>query len=189
MRAYYDTGTLVPLYVTEVFSDAINAFVENRNEVIPFHLLHRLEIENALRLKVFRTELDANGSKVAFDKIDAYIREGKLVARPVDWVNALENARSIAEQATAHVGCRSLDVFHVAIAVQWQSEVFVTADDRQIKAARSVGLRTVDVRKLPLEYPSGGSSAGVVREERATYVTRKQPSVKSGGRALKKMAR
>ncbi len=26
MPAYYDTGTLVPLYVTERFSDAVNAF-------------------------------------------------------------------------------------------------------------------------------------------------------------------
>lgn len=173
MRAYYDTGTLVPLYVEESFSDAVNAFVESRNEVISFHLFHRLELENALKLKVFRNDTIDDRCRIGLDKIESHLREGKLVIRPVDWINAMEQARRIGAKVTSMAGCRTLDLLHVAIAVQWKSEVFVTADDRQIKAARAAGLMTVDVRKLPGDDRSGGAasatSTGMVRERRARY--------------------
>ena len=37
---------------------------------------------------------------------------------------------------------RALDAFHVACALEWQAELFVTADRRQLKAAKNVGLHT-----------------------------------------------
>jgi predicted nucleic acid-binding protein len=37
---------------------------------------------------------------------------------------------------------RAMDALHVACAVQWGAELFVSADKRQISAARRAGLRT-----------------------------------------------
>ena len=37
---------------------------------------------------------------------------------------------------------RAMDALHVACAVQWDAELFVSADKRQISAARKAGLRT-----------------------------------------------
>lgn len=176
MPAYYDTGALVPLYVKEVFSNAILSLVNSRHEVISVHLFHRLELENALRLKVFRMEMDDKGCGIAMAKIASHMHEGKLVAHSVDWISALEEARRMGARVSGRVGCRTLDLLHVAIAVQWKSELFVTADDRQIRAARAAGLRTVDVRALPRENGAGGppaAAAGTVRERRARYRTQK----------------
>jgi hypothetical protein len=66
-----------------------------------------------------------------------------------------------------------LDLLHIAIAVQWESEVFVTADSRQLKAARAAGLRTVDVRTLPGDESMTGSPSGEIREKRVRYGPRK----------------
>ena len=37
---------------------------------------------------------------------------------------------------------RAMDAIHVACALEWQAELFVTADKRQLKAARESGLNT-----------------------------------------------
>ncbi len=37
---------------------------------------------------------------------------------------------------------RAMDSLHIACAIEWQAELFVTADKRQLKAARSAGLLT-----------------------------------------------
>ncbi len=173
MPAYYDTGALVPLYVEEVFSDPVTAFVESRNEIILFNAFQQLELDNALRLKVFRGEMDSEHCNAVLGKIRAHIGEGRIMLRPVNWVNAMEDARRMGARVTARAGCRTLDLLHVAIAAQWDSDVFVTADDRQLRAARAAGLRTVDVRAIPGKSASGDSSPGIVRERRALYGAKK----------------
>ncbi len=170
MLAYYDTGTLVPLYMEEAFSFAINTFVQHRNEVIPVHLFHQLELANAFRLKVFRGEISEDICKDVADKIALDMSEGRFVIRPVNWINAFTDARRIGEKVSARSGCRTLDLLHVAIAMQWESDIFVTADDRQLKGARSAGLRTVDVRTLPMRDGKGA----VIREGSTRYGTRRK---------------
>lgn len=38
--------------------------------------------------------------------------------------------------------CRAMDALHVACAMEWKAELFVSADKEQIAAARKAGLRT-----------------------------------------------
>jgi hypothetical protein len=92
-----------------------------------------------------------------------------LVLRPTNWIEALEKARSIGERTSAKAGCRTLDLIHVAIAVQWGCSIFVSADERQIAAAKTEGLRTVDVRDLHRRRGDDRSEPGVIRERRMRY--------------------
>ena len=178
MWAYYDTGALVSFYVDEVFSNAVSTLVESRHEIIPLNAFQQLELENALRLKVFRGEMEDDGCRSVLGKIEVNVREGRIVRRPVDWVNAMEEARRIGAKVTTKAGCRTLDLLHVAIAVQWKSAVFVTADDRQLRAARSAGLEPVDVRTLGRrnrpDDAESGASPGAVREKRARYGSKRR---------------
>ena len=166
MHVYYDTGVLVPLYVEEVFSDAIANYVEARNAIISLNAFQQLELENALRLKVFRREMDGSRCLVVLDKIKANLADGKLVLRPVDWVLAMDAARRLGARGSAQSGCRTLDLVHVAIAVQWRCDTFVTADDRQLRAARVAGLKIVDVRTLGLrpDDPESGTPSGSAKK-------------------------
>jgi len=169
MRAYYDTGVLVPLFVREVFSDAVIAWTAKLNDPIFFHVFHRLELESARRLKAFRNEIGAGLQGLALEKVDATIREGRMLARSVDWVSALEDARRIGA-VSAPAGCRTLDLIHIAVALQWRCDVLVSADERQLRAARQAGLEAVDVRALP------SGPAPSVREPGAGYKTRREGS-------------
>jgi len=46
------------------------------------------------------------------------------------------------------LGCRSLDVLHVAAALIWKNSLFVSVDDRQPKSASMARLRVLDARTL-----------------------------------------
>lgn len=180
MRAYYDTGAIVPLFVEEAFSRRIDSFARASAQAIEMHAFHRLELENALRLKEFRREVDEASCRVALDKIASAVREGRLIVRPVDWIAAFEEARRLGAASTPRSGCRTLDLLHVAIAAQWESSSFLSADERQLRAARAAGLHTVDARALPDDAPPPRDAAGAVREKRTRYTTRAHAKIRRG---------
>ena len=169
MDTYYDTGALIPLYVDEVFSGAVTDYTTSCGVPIPFSLFHRLEFENALRLKLFRKDMNQGQYLAILKKVEMNISDSMLVFRPVNWIEAFDRARSIGADVTAKTGCRTLDLIHVAIAVQWGCPTFLTADERQLAAAKMAGLCTVDLRKLHHRHGDGGGYSRVVREQRAKY--------------------
>lgn len=145
MKVYYDTGVLLPLYIEEAFSATASRIVEARGEPIALNLVQEIEFENALRLKVFRTEITAGRVTEILSARDEDIRVGRLVRRPVNWTQVFEETRRLSAVSTVKTGCRTLDVMHVAIALKWGCECFASADARQLKAARSAGLKVLDV--------------------------------------------
>jgi predicted nucleic acid-binding protein len=169
MDVYYDTGALIPLYVNEIFSEVVTGYTAGCGVPIPFSLFHRLEFENALRLKLFRKEMDAERLKRILSDMGDDLASGRLTFRPVNWIDAFDRARSIGADVTAKTGCRTLDLIHVAIAVQWGCPTFLTADERQLAAAKMASLRTVDLRELHRRHGDDGGYSGVVREQQAKY--------------------
>jgi len=149
MKAYYDTGSLLPLYVEEVFSDVVTQLVEARKEPIAFNMLQEIEFENAMRLKVFRRDISTAQLHAVLAARDEDIQSGRLVRRLVNWPQVFVESQRISAASTIRTGCRTLDVLHVAIAVKWGCELFVTADDRQAKAAKMAGLKAFDLRGKP----------------------------------------
>lgn len=176
MNVYYDSGVLLPLYVKEAFSDVMLSILERRKRPISFNLLQQMEMDTAIRLKMFRGEIDGSTVLGVIAARDEDVRIGRLAVCPVNWILAIEEARRFGRDASTHWGCRTLDLLHIAIAVQWQCAEFVTADDRQVKAARSAGLKTVDVRDLVRPRHSDGAesgdTSGAVREKRTRYAAR-----------------
>jgi predicted nucleic acid-binding protein len=148
MNTYLDTGVLLPLYIEETFSERITKMVEDRSVPIPLNLFQEMEFENATRLKVFRGEITQRHVTQILKVWNEDIGAGRLIRRPVNWVQALDEARRLGTMVSAKTGCRTLDLVHVAIAVKWGCEWFVTADERQLKAADAAGLKVLDVRKM-----------------------------------------
>ncbi|OGV81392.1 MAG: hypothetical protein A3K19_07955 [Lentisphaerae bacterium RIFOXYB12_FULL_65_16] len=148
MHAYHDTGVVLKLYFQESFSEATNDYVARQGLAIPVCLFQETEIENAMQLKLFRKEITvAQHARAMQDLVDD-VAIGRLVRRPVNWIEAFSEARKLSAAVTAKNGCRTLDVLHVAIGKLWGCSEFVTMDDRQIAAARAAGLKVVDVRRL-----------------------------------------
>jgi hypothetical protein len=57
LRIYFDPSFLIPLYVEEVASVPIRAFVLKHSPVVLLNELQELELKNAIRQKVMRREI------------------------------------------------------------------------------------------------------------------------------------
>jgi len=105
---------LFSLYVLDVNSAAASAKV--RRAVLPLLLtdVGRIEILNAVGLRLFRKELLPSAAAKVYD---------------------------FARKYTPHLGTGTLDVLHVAGALALKARAFYTFDNKQAKLAFTLGLR------------------------------------------------
>lgn len=149
MKAYYDTGILLKLYVEEPESEACRKFVTRRKEPLFLSSLHLSECTSALRLKDFRGECGAGQVSEVLSHIAQDFQCGVLKTLPVDWEKAWAQCRALTEAHAAAIGCRTLDTLHVACATLAFATEFVTSDGRQAALAKLSGLKVV----TPLDEP------------------------------------
>ena len=71
------------------------------------------------------------------------VADGRYAQADVLWRATLRRAGEISRAHTATVGCRSLDVLHVATALELGLRTFVTFDRRQQQLARVAGLKVL----------------------------------------------
>ncbi len=67
----------------------------------------------------------------------------RLALADVPWRRALDRAAELSRAYTPRLGTRTLDVLHVASALELGSRAFVTYDERQAALAKAVKLRVV----------------------------------------------
>src|SRR5436305_1829536 len=107
---------------------------------LPFTPLHRHELRNALRLAVFRKEIDTERRKAAFGDIDSDLADGILAHEPVQWTDAFRQAEHLGKTHTETLGIRGVDLLHVGIALTLGAKRFLTFDSRQLELAKAAGL-------------------------------------------------
>lgn len=151
MRTYADTSFLVRLVVAEPGTEA--AVAEFRRLELPslFYLpLHHLEVENAIRQRVFHQQRSAPGSRraalrrerdAALTRLRRWVQRGWLLEVAADFDAAIRRAQSLSEQHAERLGCRGFDLLHVALALQLEAETFLTSDRLQADVARAAGLQ------------------------------------------------
>lgn len=103
----------------------------------------RLELVNGICLAAFRGAISADAKADALASLDEDFAEGRSVLVDVLWRATLQRAVTISREHTALLGCRTLDVLHVATALELGLRSMVTFDRRQQRLARAVGLRVV----------------------------------------------
>lgn len=145
MTTYFDTSALVAIYVTEAFSSVARreATLAGR---IPFTPLHDLELGNALRLLHGRHLISAEELEQLLGQVGDDREAERLADSPVDLHRVFEHAVELSRRHAARLLCRSLDVLHVSSAITLGSTRFVSADDRQIKLASTIGLAVTDIK-------------------------------------------
>jgi predicted nucleic acid-binding protein len=144
MRAYADTSFIVSLYIPEApRSEKAIAYMEEFREALPYTPQHRLEVRNAVRLRVWSKRLTVIDRARAFREIEADLdSELFLIHRSIDHTNAYRHAEKIGATHNESIGARSSDLFHVAVALELGFKRFLTFDQKQLELARSVGLKT-----------------------------------------------
>jgi predicted nucleic acid-binding protein len=144
MRVYFDTSVLVQWYVLETGSAAAVALRSRIAPPVPLSPFHRLELNAALRLKAFRRELSSLSATQALADFEAEVESG--VFEPVELaMGALcRRAEGLVAAYSEPLGVRSLDVIHVASALELKCREFVTADVRQGELAEACRLKVIN---------------------------------------------
>jgi len=139
--AYADSSFLVSLVCKDAKSADASAYMARAAQPLHFTPLHRIEVRNALRNAEGRKEITENERRAAFRQIDADLRDELLIHAAVDWAAVFRRADELSERHAATDGQRTIDLLHVAIAIEFGAKVFLSFDARQRKLAKAAGLR------------------------------------------------
>ena len=145
MKVYFDTGLLVKLYLTEQNSLEATALIHSHGIPICFCGLQRTELRNALYRKCGRGEITEKQLAVALKDIQADMDGGVLQMPDIEWPEVWTNADRLTAKYAMATQCRTLDVLHVAVAMQLDIKIFGTTDVRQMVVARKAGLKVVSL--------------------------------------------
>ena len=136
---YLDTSAFIKLYFLEDGSDFVQQCVMGQHDPLPLWEILEAELTNACRLKAFWGDITAAQANEQIDLIEQRLRSGQYYVPEIDR-SALMGAFRTLSQQTPRFGCRTMDLLHVACAMQLRPAHFVTYDDRQRAMAAHVGL-------------------------------------------------
>ncbi len=145
-RTYADPSALLKLYIHERESAAMSRWRARTGGALPLAEHGRLEIVNGIHLAAFRKAVTADAARDALASFDEDVAEERYTVVDILWRATLRRAGEISRRQTAAIGCRTLDVLHVAAAVELGLRSFVTFDNRQRQLALALGLNVVTPR-------------------------------------------
>jgi predicted nucleic acid-binding protein len=142
---YADPGALLKLYLNEPQSRAVAAWRAKIST--PLLMTHhgRLELINGIGLAAHRGFVTEEVHHAALAALENDFEQGRYTQADLLWRATLKRAMEISRNFTRVLGCRSLDVLHVASALELGLQIFVTFDLRQKQLARAVKLKVLDL--------------------------------------------
>lgn len=134
MKTFFDSSAFAKRYVEEPGSEAVDALCMAATE-LALSVVCIPEILSALNRRLRERNLTARQYETVKNSLFQDIRDAAIVNLAPDVISA---CTTILEAGPV----RAMDALHVACAIRWEAELFVSADQRQISAAKKAGLRT-----------------------------------------------
>jgi len=134
MKLAVDSSSFAKRYVQEVGSDKLDRFLESASE-LAFCVILVPEIISGLNWRLRERILT----------IEDYRAVKKQLMYDVHDATVLQITPSVISRSVKLLEgnfLRALDALHVACALEWQADLFVTSDRKQFMAATNTGLRT-----------------------------------------------
>ncbi len=140
---YADPSALLKLYLKEPESRAMAEWRKKIGD--PLLVTHhgRVELTNGIGLAVYRGIITDKAHDAAMAALDDDFTQGRYRQGDVLWRATLKRAGELSRKHTRSIGCRSLDIVHVASAVELELKYFATFDVRQQQLARAAGLKII----------------------------------------------
>ncbi len=135
MRVYFDTSTLIKIYVREIHSPAVVEILRAERSAVPFSHLLELELRTAIRLKRGRGEITAAQQRAALQTLESDLANGVLARPDYDLDSVYRRAEALSAKHAAGTLAHSADIWHVAAALEIGCSAFSSFDDRQRKLA------------------------------------------------------
>ena len=140
MDAYFDSGVIVKLYVQEANSADAVRLVTGYEAPYALTGWQALEVRNAIRLKGFRAEITPAAMTQSIAALEQDSVAGRWVRPGYTVADVEQKAEELSAGHAATLGCRTLDIIHVAAALVVGTKEFVTFDHRQAALAKAAGL-------------------------------------------------
>jgi predicted nucleic acid-binding protein len=140
LKICFDASFLSSLYAVDANTElAVTAMAQIPAVRIVTHLTE-LELRNSLQLRVFRKDLSAAVARSAYSDWQTDLSDGLFALHPLPeaW---LRRSHLISQSATARLDVRSLDLIHVASALELDADALFSFDERQRRLARELKLK------------------------------------------------
>ena len=102
MPSYADTSFLVRAYTPHADSQKALRWLQRAREPLLFTPLHRHELLNAIRLRVFRGEITTEQRLMAFQEIESDLAENILAHTPIPWTEAFRESEAGWQRASRY---------------------------------------------------------------------------------------
>lgn len=140
MSTYADTSFFISLYLPDQRSRKAERWLLAKPAVwlTPVHVA---EWTHAIEQHVFRGEISASEAGLLHRRFRQHADSGLWIQVSLP-ESAYARSIDLALRYVARFGLRTLDTLHVASALELNAKNFWTFDDRQLKLARALGLKT-----------------------------------------------
>jgi predicted nucleic acid-binding protein len=140
---YADPSALLKLYLHEPESRAMSKW--RAKTTGPLAVTHhgRVELITGLSLAAHRNFLTPVALEAALAALDDDFEQGRYSPADLLWRAVLRRAADLSRAHTPTLGTRSLDVIHIASALELGLKRFVTFDARQHQLALAAGLKVI----------------------------------------------
>jgi hypothetical protein len=102
-------------------------------------------VRNAFRLLVGRKRITSREAAAVASHLDDDIAARRLVQVPIDLYEVFTRAEKLSARHSKRLLTRSLDILHVAAALELECTRFVSLDARQLRLAHAAGLDAINV--------------------------------------------
>jgi len=140
LKVYADPSFIVSLYSPDAKSAAAARTMQASSAERFLTTLGELEIVNAIGLRVFRKEISAVQAQSSLREFERDLRDRVFQLTGLA-DSFLERARQLSRQTTSKLGTRTVDLLHVAAALELGADCLYTFDQHQRKLARTLHLK------------------------------------------------
>jgi predicted nucleic acid-binding protein len=127
---YVDPSALLKLYLHQPESAAMSAWRAKAKGALALTHHGRVEVVNGICLAAHRRDITAEALADTLASFDEDVSGGFYRQADLLWRATLNRAAELSRSFSARLGTRSLDVLHVASALELELTLFVTPDKR-----------------------------------------------------------
>jgi predicted nucleic acid-binding protein len=138
---YLDSSVVFSVHSTDNNSREAVRLLQGGSEPPVLTQLCEVEVVNALCLRIFRREITPKQAQESAGDLERNLRNGVFELRLFP-ESAFTRARTLAQMITPVIGLRSVDLLHVAAALELGCNSLYTFDPKQSLAAQHAGLIT-----------------------------------------------
>jgi len=132
---YLDTSALIKLYLLETGSAKVHEVISSQDRPLPIWELQEAELFNALRLNVYWKKIGQSQAETQIELYHERKKRGLYYFPEIHRADLMKTFEKLSRE-TSRLGCRTMDIFHVACALQLGADLFLTFDERQRSLAK-----------------------------------------------------